>query len=345
MPRVETHIAVVTTGYRASVRIHGVLYQKRFPADTPIQEIRTWLLRHRLKHGRPTVRRTGRFVDDARVYLQTVTAMPTYAQRAQHIEEWIAAFGPLRRAAITSDMITAQLHAWRTTPRTVARGHTPDAITVTLSPAAVNKRRSALMHMYTTLDGKSEPNPVKDTPKFAEPAPAPRALPYQALRAIFAAMPDSATKARLMLLAYTGIPPAEIAQLTAADVDLAGARLAVPGRKKGRGTDGRVVPLTPDGVRAVKAMMRHQAWGTFSRTVLRRVFLRALKAANVPGHWRPYDLRHTFGTEVYRRSGDIRATQLLLGQSTPQLTHRYTVAAEDPRVAAAVQSFKAKGGR
>jgi hypothetical protein len=66
MGRLERHIATDPKGFRASVRILGVLYQKRFPPETPIQEIRTWLLRHRLRHGRATVRRTGRFADNAR---------------------------------------------------------------------------------------------------------------------------------------------------------------------------------------------------------------------------------------------------------------------------------------
>jgi integrase len=54
---------------------------------------------------------------------------------------------------------------------------------------------------------------------------------------------------------------------------------------------------------------------------------------------RAYDLRHAFGTELYAKSGDIRATQVLMGHSTPQLTHRYTLAAVDPRVQAAIAAM------
>jgi hypothetical protein len=38
-------------------------------------------------------------------------------------------------------------------------------------------------------------------------------------------------------------------------------------------------------------------------------------------------------------SGDIRATQILMDHSSPTLTHRYTVAAIDPRVRVALEKF------
>jgi len=226
---------------------------------------------------------------------------------------------------ITADQIAAQLHAWRKTK----------------AAATVNKRRTALMHLYTVLDGKALPNPVKDAPKFPEPAPAPRALPYAVIRQIFKVMPESRSKARLRVLAYTGIPPGQIATIHPTDVDWRARTVAVAGRQKGKGTRARVVPLTAHAVAAFRAMQRTNAWGPCSRTVLRRVFLRAVHRVLGPDvTLAPYVLRHSFGTEVYRRSGDIRATQILLDHSTPQLTHRYTGAAVDPRVQAAIRSWR-----
>lgn len=335
----DKHIATTPHGYRASIRIHGVLHQQRFKQDTPLTTIKGWLLRTEMKY-RQGRRVSGAFDADAAAYLETVRAMPTYAQRKQHIDEWIAVFGDQRRDSITSAEIAAQLHAWRTLPRTITKrgGKT---LTVTLSASAVNKRRSALMHLFTTLDGKAERNPVRDTPKFAEPAPAPRAIPYPTVHRVFAAMPSGRAKAHLMVLAYTGIPPAQIVQIQSGDVDLKAGTVAVAGRRKGRGTKGRIVLLTPDGIKAFKAMAREEAWGPISRTVLRRVLSRACKAAKVPV-CRPYDLRHSFGTEVYRRTGDIRATQILLDHSTPTLTHRYTLGAQDVRVIAAIAAFQPK---
>jgi len=94
-------------------------------------------------------------------------------------------------------------------------------------------------------------------------------------------------------------------------------------------------------VQAFKAMKREGAWGTFSRPTLRIALRRAWKQVfKKDADVTPYDLRHSFGTEVYRRSGDIRATQLLMDHSTPQLTHRYTLAAQDPRVLKAIAKFR-----
>lgn len=328
-------------GFRASIRIHTHLHQKHFRRDTPIDEIQDWLVRQKLIY-RKSRKTTGRFKDDAETYLASVRAMPTYNQRVQHINEWIAAFGDVRRAEITSAMMSAQLHLWRTESRTITKrgGKT---MTLVLSPAAVNKRRTALMHLYTTLDGRASPNPVKDTPRFMEPRPAPRGIPWADVRAIFRAMPASRSKAHLLVMAYTGIPENEIAKIVQADVDLTAGTVAVAGRSKGKGTPGRIAPLIPEAIRAFRLMAREDAYGPVSRTVLRRVWRRACAAAGKAAGSTPYDLRHSFGTEVYSRSGDIRATQLLMGHSTPQLTHRYTVAAEDPRVRAAVALFGRKG--
>lgn len=340
----EKHMTPTRSGTLAHIRIHGQLHRQHFPHGTDPVKIRQWLLSVELKYRHASAKKTGRFADDAAAYLAAIAAMPTLAQRTQHIHEWTAVFGDRKRDNITPDEIRTQLHRWRTEPRDVRQPNTTETRTLTLSAAAVNKRRTALMHLYSVLDGKAARNPVRDVPRFTEPAPAPRALAMPVVRAILDAVPACRNKARLMVLAYTGLPPAQIMQITAADVDLEHGTVAVPGRKKGRGTQGRILPLTPDGVAAFKLMAQEDAWGRFGGPSFRRSFERAYrkalklaKAADVPHT--PYDLRHSFGTEVYRRSGDIRATQVLMGHSTPQLTHRYTLAAVDPRLIEALKDF------
>jgi integrase len=315
------HLTKTPYGTRARLRINGQLHQRHFHRDVNPSVITEWLLKTQLKYGRRT-RRTGKFKDDAAIYLAAVASMPTYAQRKQHIDDWVTVFGDEWRDDITPDMISAQLAVWKTN--------------------AANKRRTALMHLYSVLDGKSERNPVRDVPRVKESAPAPRAIAYPVIKAIFAAMPTSRSKAHLMTIAYTGLPPGIVAQLEPGNFDADTKTLAVPGRKKGAGTPGRILPLTPDGVKALKLMAKLDAWGTVSRTVLRRVLQRAAKTATGVEQFTPYDLRHSFGTEVYRRSGDIRATQILMGHSSPTLTHRYTLAAVEPRVKAALKGFGRK---
>lgn len=335
-----THITETPHGYRAHIRIHGILHQQRFPKDTDPADIRTWLLAVQLKHRRAGAKRTGKFGDDSRAYLAAVASMPTFEQRKHHIEAWVTAFGEDRRTlTIRSDEIRAQLHAWRTDAQTVRKG-AHRTVEQVLSPAACNKRRTALMHLFTVLYGKAEPNPVRDVPKMAEPSPAPRALPYALIRRLFKAMPPSRAKAHLMVIAFTGIPPGQITQIQEDDVDLKRRTVAVAGRQKGKGTPGRIVPLTDDGVAAFKMMRREDGFGAISRKTLRTALRRAALKVLGKEAFTPYDLRHSFGTEIYRRSGDIRATQVLLDHSTPTLTHRYTGAAVDPRVAAALKKWK-----
>lgn len=310
-----------------------------------------WIQAVKDEHTHPNAKRTGFFDEDARAYLEAVKAMPTFADRKRHIEEWIAVFLHRPRRSITSDEIAAQLHAWRTTSRPVnyaRRGQTATTATtaLVLSASAVNHRRTALQHMWTVLDGRAGKNPVRNVPKFREPDPLPRGLPYAAIDKLWKVIGDTPARARLMVLAYIGLPHAQIAQLRPEHCDLAGRAVIVQGRRKGRGTTARLVPLTPQGVRAIGAMFRTKAWGKFHRSWLHKVFRRG--CAQVPElaalpNLRPYDLRHSFGSEVYRQSGDIRATQVLMGQSTPQLTHRYTLAAVDQRVAAALKGFGKSG--
>lgn len=342
----DKYISHTPDGFRAQIRIRGKLHRQRFKKSTETAVIKSWILRTQLKHIDGPVRKTGHFDDDARTYLAAVAAMPTYADRAKHIEEWIAVFGRMRRTDITSDAIRAQLHRWRTEPRTVLltkrkTDKSPRTRTITLSASAVNKRRTALMHLFTVLDGKSAHNPVKDVPKFREPDALPKGLPYDAIAELWKVMGDTATRARLQVIAYTGIPHASLKQIRPEDVQ--GDRVIVRGRQKGAGTVARVVPLTSPGILAFNAMHRNSAWGKFSNSQLRRDFRAA--CAKVPAlksiahTLTTYDLRHSFGTEVYRVSGDMRATQVLMGHSSPTLTHRYTLAAVDPRVAEALKNF------
>lgn len=52
------------------------------------------------------------------------------------------------------------------------------------------------------------------------------------------------------------------------------------------------------------------------------------------GGYSPHTLRHRFGTQVYRVSHDIRATQELLGHSSVATTQRYVATDEDAMRAA-----------
>jgi integrase len=136
-------------------------------------------------------------------------------------------------------------------------------------------------------------------------------------------------------MAATGLPHAQIADLTPADVDLVAWTLVVRGRRKGRGGPPSLRPLSPQAVAAFRAFCQAEAWGPFSRGSLYRIFQDACATLGLTG-LRPYDLRHSYLTDVYRATGDLRVTQVLAGHSKSSLTERYTLAAVPPQVAAAV---------
>jgi len=323
--RVVRHQSITKSGTRAQIRIHGVLHRQHFKRGTDPQRIKEWLLKTELKYRKPGSKKTGRFDEDARAYLQAVSAMPTYSDRKRDIDAWIAIFGDTWRDRITADEIRTQLQTWK------AAG---------LAASTVNHRRTALQHLFTVLDGKAERNVVKDVPKFAEPSPLPRAIAPATVRRILARMPKGAWKARAMVLAYVGIPHKLLGQIGPSDVNLGAGTVVVRERRKGKGADARIVPLTPNGVKAFRMMATEDAWGPFHRWTLRRVFREACVKAKVdPQTVRVYDLRHSFGTDFLLTTGDLAATQELLGHSSATLTHRYTLAAAPARLVAAVRQY------
>lgn len=338
------HLTRTPHGTQARIRLNGQCYSRHFPTGTSAYVIERWLLTTRLNHGRTDMTPSGLFRDDARVYLAAVAAMPTFPTRQQHIEEWIAVFGQRRRDTITPTEIAAALQTWRTTPREARHGR--DATrTVTLGASACNQRRTALMHLWTTLDGRHAPNPVRSVPKFRPPAAPPRALPYATIRKILDPLRPSKTKARLLVLAHTGLPHAQIMQLTPSDVNLRAKTVTVHGRQKGAGTASSIRPLSREAVAAFRLFAKVQAWGRFSASTLRIRFRAACVAAKVPP-LTPYVLRHSYGTELLRLTGDLHATQALMGHSDPRQTQRYASGASDARVTAAIKALDgAKVGR
>ena len=73
-------------------------------------------------------------------------------------------------------------------------------------------------------------------------------------------------------------------------------------------------------------------------------FRRACKAAKVNPAPRVYDLRHSFATELYRQTGDPKATaELLMHSPSSQMMDRYTIGGVAPRLRLAVAAFNASG--
>jgi integrase/recombinase XerC len=332
-------IARSVFGWRAFIRVQGRLYSKRFPPDATITEMKDWRAAKRTDVLRSAafspVAIGSTFADDIDAYLRAVKTMRSYRDRERDLDAWIAIIGQRRtRQTITSTEIRATLQQWRVNGRHDGKP---------LSESACNHRRTALMHFFTVMNGKSGANPCRDVPRFREPDPEPRGLTFKQLAKVFRKMPESKTKARVMVMAYTGIPRATLMQLTAASVDYRAKTVTLPRRRKGGGTKLRVMPLTPQAVQAFRMLNRYDGWGHFSRASLLQSLHRACVSAKVTPI-RAYDLRHSFGSEAYARTGDIGAVQALLDHADIKMTNRYTLKAVDARVRRAVKAL-AKGYR
>lgn len=359
MSKLPRGISRTPVGYRARLRVAGQEYSQRFPFGTPIGDMQAWRRRCRAQaENRTAVAPTpGTLADDAERYLLLRLTMPTYHEREQHIREWVRQFGDRPRDQITPAMIQAVREQWLTRgPKLVQRWRLNldtrkreryfQSVPCPLSASAVNHRLRALANLWTVLDGRHARNPAREVAEAEEPEGPPRALPVALIRRLIASMPDSVAKAWIAVFAWTGLPHATIARMDASMLDLDGRAMWVPGRKKGQGTRGRRVPMTPDGVAAWRLFLREDAWrrtppqGNMARTwrgACRRVAETLDDDAVKLGlaRSRVYDLRHSIGT-LMAMVGDHVATAQVLGVTLPTAL-RYGRAAIDPRLDAAVR--------
>jgi site-specific recombinase XerC len=338
-------IVRTATGWRARVRVRGQLYSKCFPAETAIVVMRRWReeKRVRVRLGADLPAAGATLAQDIRAYLAQVQTMPTYRHREDDLRLWLTHFGPERtRKGIAPGEIRAQLERW------IAEGYAPNT---------VNHRRTAIMHLWSVLDGKSAPNPAKDVPRYRVELGPPRDLSQAAIALLFDAMPESMTRAWLELFRWTGWPPAQMAKIAPDDIRWDEA-VYIRARRKGKGAAGVWLPLLPQAWAALRRYKALGCWGSHStssaRTSLRRAARRARRAIArayasrsldraVARRLRtelldvtPYQLRHSFLTLVASITRDDRAVQELGQHADIRTSHLYTGATVAPRAASAL---------
>ncbi len=305
-------------------RVNGVFRSTSVPLGTSEREQRDTLARLRLGlTGQPVAKA---FAAEAADYLAMVKGkMPSYTDQVRHIERWVEVFGPRDRKDITASDIALQLQQWKKSGRFDGLG---------LAPATLNHRRTALMAMYTMLDGKAVPNIVKNVRTYDESASSmARAVPLITIARVLRRLPaDSHTRARMRVLMWTGWPAKLLMQVGPDDLDLSRspARVKLARRSKGRGMPGAWVPVMPRAVVALRQMARLKCWGAFSTSGMHSMFARAVAAENqsrrertIPelGHLRPYDLKHSFATFAAGIVKDDRALRELIRTNSIE---RYT---------------------
>lgn len=337
MPRksrstVEENIYKDNHGYEIIVTRKGRRVEKRYPKHTTVRTLCAHRdriihdLEQKAKQAAP-----GTLNADVEQYLRTLPTGRMKDDRARELQPWLDKFGAFQRSEITPQMTREALASWGKAPSTQ------------------NHRRQALKAVYKTLDGPTAITPVDDVKRAMERKEI-RAISPRVVAAILRQLEPSKTAARIKVLARTGLPHAQIARLQPHDVNLTARTIHVTPRRKGAGTRARTLPLTHAAVRAFRLMARFDAWGTFSRHSLYKSFKLAVTKAKQtwPGVWpapeniRPYDLRHAFLTEVYRRTKDLRATAELGLHSDLGTTARYAESAVSATASAARDAMDTK---
>jgi integrase len=283
--------------------------------------------RERLKAERAAVH-ADTFQADVQTYLRTLSSPNHRKNASSYLAHWVRAFADRQRNTITDVEI-----------KTVFAG-------IDKSASTKGHLRRELFQFYRTLNGREGYNPVHTLRAPLRQHPDARALTYDVIERIFQAMPETRQKARLQVMAYTGLPQSLIAKLRPVDLDLAERKVYVRPRRKGAGVEGRELPLSDKGIEALTIFQQRNAFGSFQNRQLMAAWKKAIDQSGVivPAGTRPYDLRHSFLTEVYRETGDLKAVSELGMHATLEQTARYAKGAVSERatkVIGAVPRFSA----
>jgi len=313
MPRRLKNLRLWKGGWQAYTEIAGTTRSKSFPIATSVETMRAWIQAQRATHQAPAPAR-GSFGADVAAYLPRVTALVSYDQRRKQLGMWLHALGADRpRASITTADVDRVIQGW------LLEG---------LAAGTVRKRRMVLLALWHTLDGRQAPNPVRASLCPREPKPEARGLPYETILRVLAAMRPSTSRLRITVLAWTGLPPGMLGQVQPADLNLEARTLRVRPRRKGAGVEARTLPLLPQAVEAFRAFDAAQAYGPYSIPSCNSVFVRACHRTRpvVPGV-SLYDLRHSFGTMLYRVTKDLATVARFLLHANVAMAQRYAAGA------------------
>ena len=345
-------------GWRVYVSRRGKLKPVRFKREVTPEELQHFVAAYKLESTRLRLARRrqvdeppapGTLADDVATYLalEVVKAMPSYPTREAELQTWVTLFGDRSRRTITAPQIDEQLQRLRN------EGY---------SGSSVNKYRTALMSLWTRLDGRSAANPVKDTTMFDEAPLTARGQPYALLVQILEAIPPdvgrgvkgekgsrkrpSESRARLEVLAWTGMDPSQLGRMRETHVSMEERWYITPPRQKGskrRRTPRPVIkkPMSREAARAFRRLIALGLLGkTFSTHSLRHTWLRALtrverslqEAYDDPAftlpHIRLKDIRHSFGTRLYEDTENLTLVGQMLDHAPGSpMTQRYALGA------------------
>lgn len=332
----------VAKRFEIQVMVNGLRKAARMPASTTPTELATKredmkaLLRASDKHKALA----GTLHADALVFLNAWTGV-NRDSITRKVMIWVDALGrTTKRSDVTKVMIATQLARFGDEPFVRRKGEAQAT-----RPYSVEQRRKllrVLRQWFAMLDGENAPNPAREVKMPSAPKPEARALDIEVAERILDSMPASVTRARLKLILRFGITPAEMKRMQRVHMHERRGVLTVLARRKGKGAEARALPYgrMTDAVEALQEFASYDAWAQpFSVASMRASFISAAEGCNVFGA-RPYDLRHTCGTELYRTTGDIRMVQKWLGHTKVETTVRYILGGDDDAMNRAAEAMQ-----
>jgi integrase len=346
--------------------------RKRYPLGTPIEVMEAWrlaelekLTKARRERAQATpadpfttaARReadTNTFKADVELYLEEKIDPSLHPCTKTQFSRWLrqaaaTELGRYPRHLITGAMWTKLVAQWERTGVPSNEVHGGRRRIVAPGPLAVDtvhKIRTCFIGFYTTMDvGLGLPNPARLIPRRQTSDPEVRGIAMaqalQILDHVGRSGQPNRTAARLTLMCVLGLRPVEIMRIRpATDWHRATNQLTVRTAKGGKA---RTLPLGERAAAALELLDRLKGWGTFTSAPAARMFHDAVVAAKLTAlePLRPYDLRHTFGTELYRQTKDIKATGAAMGHKNLAQTERYVEASVSETVASAFTALEA----
>ena len=296
-------------GLAATVKVHGVQREIRFPPDTSLKtirarrdELRTSL--RTLPHGK---RHT--LAHDAGRYLEQVrTTLVSIKDRERHIAMWLPTFGHLRTMALPDQTpaLNVQLRAWRETR----------------SASTCNLRRDALTNLVKVLYGRRAAAEFVDLMRFPLPLPTPRWIDRRHIADVLGHLtPGSKTQVRLQLMHWTGMRPSQMGRLRQTDFRL-GEPVPFVAAPRGKGGKLAAIPLIGEGLDAARDFLARDAFGPWSCPSANKAIRAAACRAN-RDPFTVYQIRHSFAAGLRRTGSDVADIQDLYGHTNPETTMIY----------------------
>lgn len=314
--------------------------EKRFAHATNLADVKRWRNEQigkfaAVRRKRPSI--AGTLRADVRRYLSQIKHLASWKSRRSELEAWLEHFGTKPRGKITSEMVRNVVAKWRTVEggRLVGRGK--DKKRRPYGGRTCEHRVATLRHLFHVLDGFDVSTPCDDL-TFELPQTQPVFVPVTTILAVAERLKvEPKTRARFMVLAATGVRPAELMRAEEDDLNLK-ARIWIV--RTGKGGKRPPLYLNDEMVAALETFIAVDAWGVYDTSRHAKL----LRIAGWPAGVRPYSVRGTFGMELSRRGIDLADIQQVMGHTSEKTTRTYYVPPEDSRLAAATRGLTGRLG-